>query len=354
MKKLFPLFLIALFLCWSLAFADRTLTSSSTDVSYMPGENTSSLSNQGGGEIELDGQFIYNNVDPGGPVDIAPATQIGPPLPVITDYHDSVYCFTLDTLTDTQFLGVEFDGTNFWVTGGNSGGSPNKLYKYDATGNLLNTYDQNSSAGWGWRDLAFDGTYLWGSDDTIVDQIDPATGLPTGVTMTGPISPCRALAYDPATGNFWTASFSSSIYEFNSGGTVNTYGNSKAIYGMAWDNVSTDGPWLWVFSQDGPGLDTLMEVSQFDPSTGTYTGVGFQAEVPTGYVGGIAGGACFFEWDTDNEALFVLGQGDPGSKLPASRTLGGQHALRANFSSVRNDTRRLLRGRTMCRYKHAG
>jgi hypothetical protein len=255
MKKLFPLFLIALFICWSLAFADLTPTKNSADVSYMPGLSTSNVIDEGDGKLEFNeeafiGDPIVNNVDPNGPVDIAPVFNTGGgQLPVITDYHDSVYCFTLDTLTDTQFLGVEFDGTNFWVTGGNSGGSPNKLYKYDATGNLLNTYDQNSSAGWGWRDLAFDGTYLWGSDDTIVDQIDPATGLPTGVTMTGPISPCRALAYDPATGNFWTASFSSSIYEFNAGGTVNTYGNTFAIYGMAWDDVSTDGPWLWVFSQ---------------------------------------------------------------------------------------------------------
>jgi hypothetical protein len=254
---------------------------------------------------------IANVIDPTN-ADAAPFRYNSGHLPVITAFQDSVYCFTLDTLTDTQFLGIEFDGTNFWITGGNSGGEPNKLYKYDATGVLLNTYDQNSSAGWGWRDLAFDGTYLYGSDDTVVDQIDPATGLATGYTFTGPISPCRALAYDPATGHFWTASFSSSIYEFDASMTHNTFANSKAIYGMAWDDLSDDGPWLWVFSQDGPGLDTLLEISQFDPVAGTYTGVSFQAEVPTGYVGGIAGGACFTtEFDPSIGAIFVLGQGDP-------------------------------------------
>jgi len=36
MKKLFPLFLAAMFLCWSLAFADIAPTKSSADVSYMP------------------------------------------------------------------------------------------------------------------------------------------------------------------------------------------------------------------------------------------------------------------------------------------------------------------------------
>jgi len=301
MKKLFPLFLIALIVCWSSAFADRIPTMSSADVSYMPGENTSGITSEGG-----DIPILEAVTD--GSADVAPFRS-GSHLPVITDYHDSVYCFTLDTLVDTQFLGVEFDGTYFWITGGNTALDPNKLYKYDAAGNLISTYDQNSSAGWGWRDLAFDGTYLYGSDDTIIDQIDPATGLPTGVTITGPSNPCRALAYDPATDHFWTANFSSDIWEFSRDGTVNNiFGNTKSIYGMAWDDLSTDGPWLWVFSQDGtPG----MEISQFDPDAGVYTGVSFQGSLPTGYTGGIAGGACFVNWGTNIEALFVLGQGTP-------------------------------------------
>ena len=86
---------------------------------------------------------------------------------------------------DTQILGVEFDGTYYWVTGGNSGLDPNKLYKIDTAGTLIATYDQSSLAGWGWRDLAYDGTYLYASDSGTVQQIDPATGAVTCMGNTG-------------------------------------------------------------------------------------------------------------------------------------------------------------------------
>lgn len=318
MKKILSLFLVAIFLSWSLAFADLAPSRHSPNVSYSPKANTSNVDLNS--EVELGSQDravvseqILNNIDPNGPRDIAPFTSIGGDLPVITDFQDSILCFTLDTLTDTQFLGIEFDGTNFWITGGNSAADPNKLYKYDTAGNLLNTYDQSSADGWGWRDLTWDGAYLYGSDSTYLVQIDPATGMATGVRINGPEFPNRALAYDPATDHFWTANFSGNIYEFSRAGTIiHTFTNSKSVYGMAWDTLSTDGPWLWVFSQDGPGVDTLMEVSQFDPVAGTYTGRGFQADVPTGYLGAIAGGACFTDWGTsDEEVLFLLGQGDP-------------------------------------------
>ena len=48
--------------------------------------------------------------------------------------------------TETQMLGGEWDGTYFWTTGGNSAVDPNKLYKFDITGNLINTYDQPAAS----------------------------------------------------------------------------------------------------------------------------------------------------------------------------------------------------------------
>ncbi len=245
--------------------------------------------------------------------DYAPFSYSGGDLPVITDFQDSVFVALLDTSIDTQFLGMEFDGEFFWVTGGGSALDPNKLYKLDSNGNLLATFDQHGTSAWGWRDLAWDGTYLYGSDDGTIDQIDPVTGDTTGVTINGPATTNRALAYNPDTDHFFTANFGSVIDEFGRDGTVyNTWANTKAIYGMAFDGLSEGGPYLWVFSQDGPGLDTLLEISQFEIATGTYTGVSWQGDVPDGYLGGIAGGACFTtEWDASIGALFVLGQGDP-------------------------------------------
>ncbi len=245
---------------------------------------------------------------------------------------DSLWAFDAGTpANETQCLGVEFDGTYFWVTGANSGSDPNKLYKFDANGNLLETYDQPSHAtGWGLRDLAWDGQYLYGSASNIISIIDPATGQEVG-TFTGPESPNRALAYDPATDHFWTANFSSSIYEFDrNGNVINSYSNSYSIYGAAWDDASPDGPWLWIAAQEDNGAGGYNYIYQFDPRTGTYTGIGFPVvySSPGGYAGGLA---FTTEWNPSMGVLFELVQGpgvvlgmfvtyygDPGDPLPPS------------------------------------
>ncbi len=225
---------------------------------------------------------------------------------------DSLWAFDAGTpANETQCLGVEFDGTYFWVTGANSGSDPNKLYKFDANGNLLETYDQPSHATeWGLRDLAWDGQYLYGSASNIISIIDPATGQEVG-TFTGPESPNRALAYDPATDHFWTANFSSSIYEFDrNGNVINSYSNSYSIYGAAWDDASPDGPWLWIAAQEDNGAGGYNYIYQFDPRTGTYTGIGFPVvySSPGGYAGGLA---FTTEWDPSVGVLFELVQGEP-------------------------------------------
>ena len=230
---------------------------------------------------------IANIVDPMGQTDAAPFSFSFNP-PAILAQGDTLFSMDLAYLGDTQLLGIEFDGTYYWITGGFSGGEPNKLYQLDATGVLINTYDQSSLAGWGWRDLAWDGSYLWASDQAMIQEIDPATGLVTGNTIPGPVNPCRALAYDPVNDWFWTASFSSSIYAFDRTGTTQgTFGNTYSVYGMAWDDVSDDGPWLWVFSQDGTPQYTIW---QFDPVGGTYTGLSYVGILPAGFTAGLAGG----------------------------------------------------------------
>ena len=192
---------------------------------------------------------------------------------------------------DNQCLGVEFDGTYYYVTGGNSDNNPNKIHFFDADGNYITSIDQPTSSDWGWRDIAYDGNYMYSSDDSYVTKWYVA-GLPDNPVLEvvgnfpGPCSPNRALAYDPATDHFWTANYDSPIYEFDrSGMIINSFPNSYDIYGMAWDNVSPDGPWLWIFTQD------YHHVRQFDPVACIYTGIVYEgyANNPDDY----AGGACF-------------------------------------------------------------
>ena len=240
---------------------------------------------------------------------ITDASPMQPLMQPLMDPGDILFDFDVQTPTgDNQCLGVEFDGEYFWVTGGGAAADPNKLYKFDASGSLIDTFDQpGHSTSWGWRDLAFDGTYLYASVDTDVDQIDPVTGMYTGETIPGPENPNRALAYDPATDHFFTANWGSPIYEFNrDGDIINTFANSLSLYGLAFDDFSPGGPYLWTYSQDGVD-PILVQISQFDIAAGDYTGVTFEGLYGTE---GMAGGACFYV--EDETAVFVgLTQGAP-------------------------------------------
>lgn len=224
---------------------------------------------------------------------------------------DVIFQVDVENQTGNNYLlGVEFDGINYWITGSGHGGD-NQLYKLNEAGDLLDTYSQGTSSYWGWRDMAFDGTYLYASDSEFIEQINPATGTATGLTINGPENPNRGLAYDPDTDHFWTANFGGDIYEFDrDGNVINQYSNGKSVYGLAWDNCSEDGPWLWVWSQDGVGV----LLSQFNPRSGIYTAVTFEGIDPPG---GVAGGATL-----RSDGTFVaIHQADPDTMVGYELTI---------------------------------
>jgi len=184
---------------------------------------------------------------------------------------------------DIRCLGCEIIGTDFFVTGAFDF-TIAYLHKLDSAGNLQWSNPQPPACwgAWGWRDLAFDGTWLYAGSDTDhayeVTQIDPADGSPTG-TYYGPypINPCRALAWDPGTTCFWTASFGSDIYQCDLGGGSTSF---PTILGGSYGAAMVGGD-LWMHSQDGIG-ELWSELTN-----GNFTGVTFD-----GAMGGIAGGAC--------------------------------------------------------------
>jgi hypothetical protein len=190
--------------------------------------------------------------------------------------------FTIDiagatTPSADSTIGVQYAQGFYWVTGRNVGDNIKRLWKLTTAGVQVAVYTQDNCAAstFGWRDMAFDGTFLWAGDECGVDKIDPATGArvggfatPTGATLV------RSLAYDPATGQFYTANFDSTITVFdNTGAVIRTMpANGLSNYGFAWDDRSPGGPYLWSWSQDGP---TLLRATRLNPATGAPTGVQF-------------------------------------------------------------------------------
>ncbi len=247
------------------------------------------------------------------------------PLTVL-QMGDIVFEMDVETPTgDNQCLGVEFDGTYFYVTGGNSGSDPNKVYVIDTLGTLIWTMEQPAhSTGWGWRDFCWDETYA-GPDriDTLyailnnnidVFGIDLIIGFLTWYgSVPAPVSSVSALAYMPDSLWFFTAS-SDSVYRFSkiSPNIISVPNPGYAICGAAYDPGVTgvEGPWVWWHSQDDPGTGWAGQIEQFDPLTMTFTGIVF-GYMPTITVPAVAGGLCFYEGFRGCDVLFALVQGTP-------------------------------------------
>jgi hypothetical protein len=214
------------------------------------------------------------------------ATSQGtPPSGQIEGFGDMLMQLNLLNITGaTSHLGCAYADGHFWVTSSEAGAPPNWLHKIDEAGTLVQSYSQPTT-GWGWRDLAYDGTFLYGSVSPAIEQIDPATGQPTGVQIPGPANPNRALAYDPATDHFWTVDFGNPLYEIDrAGNIINQFANPISSYGAAWDvYYDTAKPYLWLNA--GTTTGDTHHMDQVDPLTGQLTGLSI-----IGLTGNIAGG----------------------------------------------------------------
>jgi hypothetical protein len=228
------------------------------------------------------------------------------------------------TCGDNLLLGVEFDGTFFWLTGG---GSPRKLYKLNPLGELVHWY--YIAPGCTWRDLAWDGQYLYAGNESgggtfsisIIDPTSTNPGVPIGTILVSGQGTnfARGLAYDASSDHFFTANFTANIMEIDREGnvirSVPPPVNCNAIYGVAWEYYSIGGSYLWLHNQSGsPAQNTLF---QMDPVTLTLTGYSYNYGLLPPNTGGIAGGLTYSNlWHPLGlPMLIVLQQGTPHDRI---------------------------------------
>jgi hypothetical protein len=230
-----------------------------------------------------------------GPQETVISSKPSPQPRVLSGPGDILFTYDVESPTqDLHTLGVEFDGTYYYVTGAGAGSS-HQVHFFKEDGSYVSSVSQQSTGYWGWEDLAFDGTYMYASCGPNID-VWSVTGLPNRPELhmqrsfPGPLTMNRGLAFDPVSGHLWTANFSSSLYEIDENGSIiHIYNNNRTIFGLAWDSYSIDGPWLWVYSIDGT---PPLLISQFDPRTGNYTSVHYQGTFE-GNPACAAGGLCF-------------------------------------------------------------
>jgi len=244
---------------------------------------------------------------------IYPRTAIG--------FGDIIFEMDAETPTgDIRLVGIEFDGTYFYLSGSGDYYTTGYIHVLDTLGNLIcqPLLPPWLLYGWGWMDLCRDGNHFYSSPYTYyggyVDEftVDPGTGTLTYLSaFPGPYYCNLALAYDPDHDVFLTDYWSDYIYKWNKTWSVLQYNTNPDYYSMigaAYDTDDDEGGWIWWSSQDGPDPLYLLQVEQFDPATMTFTGLTFNYE-PT-ITTGIAGGMCFYEGFRGYDVLFTIVQGD--------------------------------------------
>lgn len=180
--------------------------------------------------------------------------------------------------------GAEFDGTYYYTTRWAS----NLIHQYDMSGNLIKEFSIPGVTGL--RDLAFDGTYMYGGNaGFIIYQMDFINETLIG-TIPSPQA-VRHIAYDEGADAFWVGTWADNpMLVDRSGANLGVLPTGlSSQYGSAYDGWSDDGPYLWVFDQ-GLGGDTPQYIHQFDLNTLTATGLVYDVGADFVSTSDIAGG----------------------------------------------------------------
>lgn len=190
-------------------------------------------------------------------------------------------------------LGACWTGTEFWVSKWNA----DTLVRLDANGSLVEVFQIPGVAGI--TSIATDGTSLYlANAATSIFVIDPVTkALTSTITVSGAAGTNGALyiAYEASlnsgTGGFYTGFFGSDISIIDmtgaTTGSIPAATHGRTPIGGVVDNISTGGPYLWVFEQAGTPSDAV--ISQLLLPAGTYTGVQREVNADLGTVGALAG-----------------------------------------------------------------
>ena len=210
------------------------------------------------------------------------------------DTWDLLFSIDIGAQAGGSRAGGEFDGTYFYDTQWNG----NQIDKFYKNGTFVETFAIPGVTGL--RDLAWDGTYMYGGAAAgIIYQMDFETKTLVG-QIVGSFE-CRAIAYNSYIDAFYVSNWDDPINVVDRTGAVidSFIVGLGSTYGLAFDPWSAGGPYLWVFDQ-GDGQDFPQYIHQWDITNDILTGVSHDVCEDVGSGGGIAGGLyATIEYDPD-------------------------------------------------------
>jgi hypothetical protein len=231
---------------------------------------------------------------------------------------DSLFSINLiATIGDSNLRvnSVTFARDYFWVSGRIL---PNQksLFKIDKNGNLVATYPIGSLSSFGWSSIATDGNNIYGTDTYSIavwsiDSTQIVDNIFTGSTN------ADAFAYDPNNKHLYLSNRNGAIEVLDrQGNQVRFMLTPYEIEGLAWDNYSPGGPFLWAWTVSDDTTSSRCEALRLNPQSGLFTGVRFGA-VNLGTLQNFPESATIMRDITTNKLVFVgLQQDDeyPGSE----------------------------------------
>lgn len=145
-----------------------------------------------------------------------------------------------------------------------------------------------------WQTLCYSGEYLYLHNGLELLEFDPLSLQFTGVSIPAPVSSdsVRGLAYDAADDVFWlmqnqNAIADKKLYSIDRNGTIKSISplSVSAPCGIEWENFSEGGPWLWINTVSGNGVQ---QIRQFNPRNGSFTNLMIEGENSAIYSQGLA------------------------------------------------------------------
>jgi len=231
----------------------------------------------------------------------------------------------LDEATgDETHFAAEYLDNRFFVGGANRGPNIPMVYVLDKEGNYLREFPlPGVPAGYyGVYDMANDGQFLYGGWAGGIIKFDTAGNLVDSIPLPEEFSVIAGIAYDPASGHLWINGFTGDILEIDTDGTILrrvTPSGMENTYGMAWDDASPGGPFLWIMEKKE--LATR-KVHQFDPLAGQFTGLTFTVNPAIGWSAGLA---FTTEWQEGQATL-----------LPVTQAVDNRWVHVVNIADVQN------------------
>jgi len=215
------------------------------------------------GDIDLAWSAYVENADTGGGAD----GELG-------DVLASLDLLAAIGEPDARINSLTFARGHVWVAG-RIGWESRWLWEIDLDGTLLASYPIGGLSNLGWRAIASDGDFIYGTDtySIAVWSIDEAQVVDNVVT--GSIGG-SGFAYDPGNGHFYLGGSNGAIEVLDrDGDEVRLVVTPYAIAGLAWDALSPGGPYLWAWVDAGEGAPNRCQAIRLDPVTGLATGTAF-------------------------------------------------------------------------------